>query len=147
MKRTGPWSREAIDAHLTDTVIPLRLACATQSGHPHVLSLWYLWRDGALWCASGPDAQIIRWLRAEPRCGFEVARDQPPYQGVRGRGHASLDPTRGPEILGELVDRYLGTRDSEFARWLLARAEGEIAIRITPQRLSSWDFTERMRGT
>ena len=146
MKRTGPWSREAIDAHLTDTVIPLRLACVTQSGHPHVLSLWYLWRDGALWCASGPDAQVIEWLGADPRCGFEVSRDTPPYRGVRGRGEARLDPTRGPEILEALVDRYLRTRDSEFARWLLARAEGEIAIRINPHRLSTWDFTERMGG-
>ncbi|MCL4686917.1 pyridoxamine 5'-phosphate oxidase family protein [Myxococcota bacterium] len=146
MKHTGPWSRARIDAHLERTVIPVRLACATQAGHPHVLSLWYLWRDGAVWCASGADAQVIRWLRAEPRCGFEVARDDPPYHGVRGRGHASLDPARGPELLGELVDRYLGTRASGFARWLLSRADDEIAIRITPQRLLSWDFTERMSG-
>lgn len=144
MTRTGPWSSEQIDAHLGSAVIPLRLACATKAGHPHVLSLWYLWRDGALWCASGPDAQVIRWLRAEPRCGFEVARDDPPYHGVRGRGHASLDPARGPEILEALVDRYLRTRTSEFARWLLSRADGEIAIQIIPQRLSSWDFRGRM---
>jgi hypothetical protein len=42
------------------------------------------------------------------------------------------------------VDRYLGTRHSSFARWLLARAEQEVAIRIAPERVSTWDFAGRM---
>lgn len=143
---SGPWSRAEVEAHLRDTVIPLRLACVSAEGHPRVLSLWYLWRDGALWCATAPGAKVLAWIEAEPRCGFEVARDEPPYRGVRGRGHAQLDRARGGEILGALVDRYLGTRDSTFARWLLSRAADEVAIRICPESLASWDFTERMGG-
>jgi nitroimidazol reductase NimA-like FMN-containing flavoprotein (pyridoxamine 5'-phosphate oxidase superfamily) len=144
---TGPWSAARVDAHLAGTVIPVRLACASGSGQPRVLSLWYLWRDGALWCATAPGAKVVEWLAREPRCGFEVARDEPPYRGVRGRGRATLDPERGLEILEALVDRYLGTRDTPFARWLLERAaRGETAIRIAPESLASWDFTARMGG-
>jgi nitroimidazol reductase NimA-like FMN-containing flavoprotein (pyridoxamine 5'-phosphate oxidase superfamily) len=110
-----------------------------------VLSLWYVWLDGALWCATGPRARILKLLRREPRCGFEVAGDAPPYRGVRGQGRAQLHPERGAETLAMLVDRYLGTRDSEFARWLLARGASEVAIRVEPDHFSSWDFTERMQ--
>jgi hypothetical protein len=75
-----------------------------------------------------------------------VAPDAPPYHGVRGRGVATLDPARGAEVLGLLVDRYLGTRESPFARWLLARASAEVAIRIEPSSLVSWDFSARMNA-
>jgi nitroimidazol reductase NimA-like FMN-containing flavoprotein (pyridoxamine 5'-phosphate oxidase superfamily) len=147
IRRTGPWPPARVEAHLTETVVPLRLACAAASGHPQVLSLWYLWRDGALWCATSPQARVVGWLAREPRCGFEVAPDAPPYRGVRGHGRAALEPARGVEILEALVDRYLGTRETPFARWLLARAaEGETAIRIEPEALTSWDFTRRMGG-
>lgn len=144
MRIRGPYSREQIDAHLRDTAVPLRLACASESGHPLVLSLWFVWRDGALWCATSPGARVVRLLRREPRCGFEVARDAPPYCGVRGQGVAELVPERGGEILEALVDRYLGTRESHFARWLLRRRDDEMAIRIAPARLTSWDFRARM---
>lgn len=145
MRIHGPHSAEAIDAHLRETVIPLRLGVVSASGHPLVLSLWFTWQDGALWCATSPRARIVALLRRDPRCGFEVAREAPPYCGVRGQGVAELVPERGGEILDALVDRYLGTRESPFARWLLARREGEMAIRIPPARITSWDFRARMR--
>ena len=144
MRSQGPFSSEQIDTYLRETVVPLRLACADPDGHPLVLSLWFLWREGALWCATAPDARVVALLRAEPRCGFEIARDAPPYRGVRGQGRAELVPARGLEILEALVDRYLGTRESRFARWLLARGMVEMAIRIVPSRISSWDFSRRM---
>ena len=144
MRSQGPFSSEQIDAYLVETVVPLRLACVDPEGHPLVLSLWFLWRERALWCATAPDARVVALLRAEPRCGFEVARDAPPYRGVRGQGRAELVPARGLEILEALVDRYLGARESRFARWLLARGKDEMAIRIVPSRISSWDFSRRM---
>jgi nitroimidazol reductase NimA-like FMN-containing flavoprotein (pyridoxamine 5'-phosphate oxidase superfamily) len=146
MRIQGPFSAAAIEAHLREAVIPLRLGVVSESGHPLVLSLWFVWRDGALWCATAPDARVIRLLRRDPRCGFEVAREAPPYCGVRGQGVAELVPERGGEILEALIDRYLGTRDSSFARWLLGRRDDEVAIRIAPERITSWDFRARMRS-
>lgn len=146
MKVTGPWPRERIDAHLESTIVPLRLAYASASAHPQLLSLWFVWRDDALWCATSARARVVAMLEREPRCGFEVAPDAPPYRGVRGRGIATIDATRGAEILGLLVDRYLGTRESPFARWLLARATSEVAIRIEPSSFASWDFSTRMNA-
>ena len=144
MRLRGPFALERIQSHLADTVVPLRLACADTDGHPLVLSLWFTWREDALWCATAPHARLVRLLQRDPRCGFEVARDAPPYCGVRGQGVAELVPERGAEILAALVDRYLGTRESPFARWLLRRSANEMAIRIAPARITSWDFASRM---
>lgn len=69
---------------------------------------------------------------------------RPPYRGVRGQGRASLR-REGGTLLGELLDRYLGGGDSPLARRLLADAADEVAIRVVPTRLASWDYTERMR--
>ena len=146
MRIKGSWSRERVDEHLASAVIPLRLAYASASAHPQLLSLWFVWRDDAFWCATSERARVVAMLAREPRCGFEVAPDAPPYHGVRGRGVATLDAARGAEVLGLLVDRYLGTRESPFARWLLTRAASEVAIRIEPSSLVSWDFRARMNA-
>ncbi len=124
----------------------MRLACLTGSGSPLVLSLWFLYREGALWCASRPRARVVHHLERDARCAFEVARDAPPYRGVRGQGRARVLRGAGGRLLGELVERYLGAADSRLARQPLAGATDEVAIRITPTRLVSWDYTERMQG-
>lgn len=145
MRITGPWDPARIEKHLAESRIPLRLACAAVSGWPLVVSLWYLPRDGKLWCASQRSSTVAEVLRKNPRCAFEVAGDEPPYRGVRGRGRARLDEGSGGEILGALLDRYAIPQESRLRRWLLSRVESEVAISIEPTWLGSWDFTRRMR--
>jgi nitroimidazol reductase NimA-like FMN-containing flavoprotein (pyridoxamine 5'-phosphate oxidase superfamily) len=146
IRRGSDWSASEVERFLRDAVIPVRLGCLAADGAPLICSLWYVFDEGAIWCATQQDARLVTWLRADPRCAFEVAGDDPPYRGVRGQGKAVLSAADGPAVLGRLIDRYLGTRNSGFARWLLSRQDGEIAIRIDPQWLTSWDFTRRMAG-
>ncbi len=124
--------------------IPLRLSCVTQSGWPYVLSLWYLHDAGKLYCATLESARVVEYLRNEPRCGFEVAADQPPYCGVRGRAVAEIDPALGSDVLGRLLDRYLGNRSNSLARRLLARSQDEVAIVLTPVQVFTWNYQQRM---
>jgi hypothetical protein len=137
-----PW----VAGYLAEQRIPLRLACASRSGAPALVSLWYLPEGGVLWCATPARARVVRWLEAEPRCGFEVSGNEMPYRGVRGRGRARIDAARGDEMLRRLVHRYLGRDDTPFARWLLSRDEPEVAIAVEIERLSSWDFSARMEA-
>jgi nitroimidazol reductase NimA-like FMN-containing flavoprotein (pyridoxamine 5'-phosphate oxidase superfamily) len=136
---------EQVQKHLDQARIPIRLSCHIRSGHPLVVSLWFVARAGALWCASLQDAGVVSFLRENPRCGFEIARDEPPYRGVRGWGEAMIVPEMGEEILRVLIRRYLPDERTPLARWLLSRSQQEVAIRIDPRRLITWDYTERMR--
>lgn len=140
----GPWSRQRIEEFFAEQAIPLRLGCRSDSGWPLVASHWYLYRDGALWCATQADAAVVRYLRAEPRCGFEIATNGLPYRGVRGQARARIVPEAGAGVLGALIDRYLGSEQSAFAAWLLSRTATEVAIRLDPIRLRSWDYSRRM---
>ncbi len=142
---SGPWSLKRAQEHLEGTRVPIRLACTNASGFPIVASLWYLYREGALWCATQLNAAVARFIDKDPRCGFEVAGDLPPYQGVRGWGRAWIVPDQGPMVLQVLIERYLGGRDVPLSRWLMSRAENEIAIRIDPECIVTWDYSDRMK--
>lgn len=135
-----------IAADLAALRVPLRLACSNGEGWPVLASLWFLPEGDRLWCATPASAQVVRWLAAEPRCGFEVSTNEVPYRGVRGRAVAHLDPSRGDEILRRLVARYLGSDSTPFARWLLSRGLPEMAISLAPESLTRWDFSRRMQG-
>lgn len=142
---TGPWSMARIESYLDATVIPVRLATSGRQG-PLVQSMWFHRAEGRLWCATQFDAVVVQRLRADPRVGFEIARDEPPYRGVRGQGSAELLPSRGPEILERLIERYLGPGDAPLASWLRSRSAGEVAIAIDAGQWATWDFTRRMQA-
>ena len=141
----GCWSHDEIAGYLGASVIPLRLAVHDSTGSPWIMSLWFLYEDGAIWCATNAGAKLVSYLAQQSQCGFEVAGDVPPYKGVRGKGAIVLVPERGGEILVRLLQRYNIDQESSLARSLLAKIDREVAVRITPTRISSWDFTSRMR--
>ncbi|MBM3346168.1 MAG: pyridoxamine 5'-phosphate oxidase family protein [Betaproteobacteria bacterium] len=145
MKIKGPWNASQIRSHLEASLIPARLAVLTPSGSPLVLSLWFLPRDGAIWCACNKRARVIDLLREDPRCGFEVASEIPPYRGVRGQGQAWLDAPEGPAVLEQLLARYRIAAGSRLAGMLRSESANEVAIRIVPDWMTSWDFSARMR--
>ena len=140
----SPWSRDEVDGHLDGFEAPLRLSATDGQGYPRVCSLWFR-RDGdQLLCATQEDAWIAQALTRDPRCGFELAPNEPPYYGVRGTGRARVTREGGAEELERLIDRYLGDRDSSLAKWLLSRADREVLIAIEVLGVSAWDYRERM---
>ena len=138
---SGPWDRGEVDCFLHASAVPMRLN--TGSGFPTVTPLWFLWQGGALWAASKPDAAIVRLLRKDGRCAFDISVETQPYYGLRGQGEAAVLP-EGLAVLKTLLDRYVGEEKPGFRTWLLARSADECAIRIAPPRLTSWDFRQRM---
>ena len=144
---SGPWSRAEVAAHLDTALVPLRLAAVAPSGWPVVLSLWFARRGDELLCATQQSAAIVRALASEPRCAFEVAGEQPPYFGVRGRARVSIEPDGDLDVLRLLVGRYLGGEEGSFQRWLLGRPTPEVVLRLDPVAISSWDYRARMGET
>ena len=140
----GPWDKGQVQAYLREVRFPLRLACVGADGYPRVVSVWYQFDGQQLYGASHRSSQLVGLLQKSPRVGFEVAPNEPPYRGVRGQGIATLHEEGGGAMLEGLLQRYLGDTESGLARWLLSRAEEEMLISIRPERLFSWDYTDRM---
>jgi len=146
VKISGPWKMDRIEDYLEQSSFPLRLSVNGSEGWPVVASLWFAFDEGSLWCATQKGSRIAALIERDPRCAFEISPNEPPYQGVRGQGRASLHDELGPVMLDRLIGRYVDASDGRFARWLRSRSDDEAAIRIQPVHLMSWDYERRMSG-
>ncbi len=138
------WPAERVASFLDETRVPMRLATRAESGFPILCSLWFLYDEGRLLCATQGDAMVVRALSTDPRCAFEISTNEMPYFGFRGRGSVEVGREGAVDALERLIDRYLGGRDSGLAKWLLSRAENEVYLSIEIDWATSWDFSQRM---
>jgi nitroimidazol reductase NimA-like FMN-containing flavoprotein (pyridoxamine 5'-phosphate oxidase superfamily) len=144
MEVDGAWSTGRTERFLRERTIPVRLACHTPSGGLWMLSLWYRYREGKLECATGANADVVRYLRADPAVAFEISTNQPPYRGVRGAGTVDIAPDEDKETLRALIERYLGDTDTALATRLLDPEREEVTLTVDVDRAYTWDFSDRM---
>jgi len=133
------------DDMISDTKIPIRIAYLNSNGVPGIISLWYVQINDKIYCATKKTAKITSYLEKNPLCGFEIAADKLPYKGIRGNGIAKILPNKGKEILDVLIDKYLGDTTSTLSNFLKTHSKNEAAIEITPQKISNYDYSQRMR--
>lgn len=126
---------------------PLRLAVIDNDGFPIACSLWYIVDGDHILCASHASAKIIRVLKKNPHCAFDVSVNDLPYRGVRGKAVATLEKDSGGLVLTKLIDRYVGGSQPSLKKWLLSRSADEYVIRLEPKTLSDWDYGNRMQGS
>jgi hypothetical protein len=134
-----------VEKFLENMRIPIRLGCKTQSGWPMVISLWYKYEDHKLYCATTRTARIVSYIESNSQVAYEIASDLPPYCGVRGQAKAEIDPDLGPQVLEDLLNRYLGDLENPLAQTLLKNQQNEVAIVLDPVNSFRWDFTPRMQ--
>jgi hypothetical protein len=137
-------SGKDINSFLNSYVAPIRLSGILDSGYPLICSLWFEYRDNAIWCATKRTSRIAQVLANNTKCAFELAPNEPPYFGVRGQGIASIHLENADDLLERLIIRYLGNNDSRLAKKLLNNAATEVAIKIEPAKIFSWDYRKRM---
>ncbi|AWB26972.1 pyridoxamine 5'-phosphate oxidase family protein [Halococcoides cellulosivorans] len=142
----GAYDERDCAAFLDEAVVPMRVSTHRPDGSPWIVTLWYRYRDGVFECATRADAAIVDFLDRDDRVGIDVSTNTIPYRGVRGTGTVTIDPDEELEVLGALVDRYLGDRDHPLAQTLLDEDREEVCLRIDPDELFSWDYSERMEA-
>jgi nitroimidazol reductase NimA-like FMN-containing flavoprotein (pyridoxamine 5'-phosphate oxidase superfamily) len=144
-------SEDMIMECLTNSKIPIRLACISISDWPIVVSLWYTYLNEKVYCATQNTAKVVKYLRKNPKCGFEIAGDSFPYRGIRGYGKASILENKGEEILRMLIQKYLTGKETTISslklyKLLLSKEhlQNEVAIEIIPAAMFKWDYKKRM---
>ncbi len=142
--QTSTWDDREIELFLNSSVIPMRLAVNATDGFPLICSLWYLFDNNKIYCATSAKSKICKLLQIDNRSAFEIAPNSPPYMGVRGQAKVNIEPDSNKLILKKLITRYLGTSDSNLAKWLLSREQSEQALVIEPVWISAWDYSSRM---
>lgn len=143
---TGAWSETRLEAFLERSRHPIRIATHRGDGSLWMVALWYRYRDGSFECATWANAHIVRFLQSDSEVAFDISTNRPPYRGVRGNGTATMSSDETKATLRALIERYLGDTESALAEWLLSDARDEVRIRVRPNEMYSWDYTERMGG-
>lgn len=145
LNKSSAWNEANLRSYLANSTMPMRIATSTDN-YPTLCSVWYLFDEqkGDLLCVSHENSQLVTDLMANKKCAFEIAPNDPPYQGVRGKATATLTKDGADDVLPVLIERYLGNADSGLAKWLLGRIDEEYVIRLAPVRITSWDYSERM---
>lgn len=117
-----------------------KLAWVGSDGHPHVAPIWFV-VDGdsdefTLVLNTGEQTAKGRAMRRDPRVGFVVDDDTPPFSFVKINGTAELsdDIDEVRRWATEIGGRYMGAdRAEEFG----ARngVPGELLVRIRPTKI------------
>jgi hypothetical protein len=126
-----------------------RVATVNGDGSPHVTPLWFVWDGGSLWLTSITQSQRWENLRRDGRVavvvdagdefmelrGVELNGQATPVGEVPRTGEANAQ-LEVPERL--FADKYAGGRLQHDGRhaWL----------RITPDKIVSWDFRKIRSG-
>ncbi|MEW9530534.1 pyridoxamine 5'-phosphate oxidase family protein [Microbispora sp. NPDC049125] len=81
------------------------VATVHPGGRPHVMPVWGVWHEGAMWFSSGLRSRKVRNLRTEPRCTvtIEDAMDPVVLDGVAA-------VVTGPAA----IERFLGLLNAKY---------------------------------
>ena len=111
------------------------LATLHPGGKPHIVPVWFLCDQDAVYILSQPGAQKVKNLLANPKCSLAVDDSENGHQPVAMDGIASLEPAMLSE---ELLDRYFVKYREMLAamNWTADRMVSEYSrvIRVMPTR-------------
>ncbi len=136
-------SAAELDAYLA-AQRTVRVATVDEDGVPHVVPLWFVWHDGALWLLSLTRSRRHRHLRSGRPVGLVVDDGQryDELRGVRMAGRPQVVPDDDPAGVAAaraFAAKYFGSDDVPSRR-------SYETVRIVADELASWDFRKIPTG-
>ena len=122
----------------------MRAGTVSPDGSPHVVPLWFVWHDGAIWINNLRRSRRSRDLQAgsEVALCIDVGHDYFELRGAVLYGRPEeVDPDDPglPPVRSGFGDKYFGGAeipDVKSHQWL----------KMTPERIVSWDFRKIPAG-
>jgi PPOX class probable F420-dependent enzyme len=131
----------------------LTLCTSGPQGYPHAVAMWFVVDDdGSVWMTTYGKAQKAVNVRRNPKVALHIESGNT-YDTLRGmliRGDAEVvtDPEAVFQVLRRVHQKMAGAFPDaagaeDVMRW---QAQKRVAIKITPQRVSSWDHAKLAGG-
>lgn len=144
-------SPDEVVAYLHEQRI-LNIATIGPTGHPHLVAMWYVVRDGrpAFW-TFGKSQKVVN-LRRDPRISalVESGETYGELRGVELRGTARIieDPDEVLEIGKSVGVKYTGPAaiGPDALPFLEAQARKRVGVEIEIAQTASWDHTKLSGG-
>jgi len=119
----------------------LRLATIDKKGMPHIVPVWYLYKEGIFYVGTNTFTKKAKNVKKNPKVSFCVdAGIRSPIFGVMGRGVAKLILNKKivSSITKKILLRYFSSLNNNSAQELLAQTD--CIIKITPKKITVWEF-------
>ena len=161
---------DAEQAELLDSERIVIVTSLGPRGWPHSMPMWFLVRDGELWCWTYGKSQKVKNLERDPRATLliEAGHEYTELRGIQIEAEAELirDVERVAEFGKDLAIRYSEGIDSmnkapqqrrtsaplrsaiggDAAAALEAQAAKRVVLRFEPIRTATWDH-RKLGGT
>jgi PPOX class probable F420-dependent enzyme len=122
-------------------------------GWPHSMPMWFVVREGDIWCWTYGKSQKIKNLERDPRATLlvEAGHEYQELRGIQIEAEAELirDTDRVLDFAKELTLRYADGLDElppGAGEALAAQAPKRVAIHFKPVRTATWDH-RKLGGT
>jgi PPOX class probable F420-dependent enzyme len=128
------------------------LSTLDRQGYPHSVAMWYVADpDGTVLMTTFAKSQKVVNIRRDPRCSLlvETGRTYPELKGVliRGRGTIERDTEKVLDLLERVQEKYSGGPPQRGLRDAMRKqASKRVILRISPEKISSWDHA-KLGGT
>ncbi len=137
---------DEVAAYLADQR-DLQVASINADGSPHLVTMWFTVLDGDICFWTYGRSQKIVNLQRDPRVTVLCAdgADYGELRGVTISGRAVIQEDRDPvNEIGEAVfEKYWGPINDEATReGVRAMGAKRFGVRITPEKVVSWDHTK-----
>ena len=120
------------------------LATLDKDGFPHVVAMGFLAKDDAIYMTSYAKAQKVVNIRRNPKVGLmiETGKNYGDFRGLMIRGRCDIieDSALVREVIQELQAKQGGK--TETPREAVASAPKRVILKITPEKVASWDHTK-----
>jgi PPOX class probable F420-dependent enzyme len=121
-----------------------RLATASTDGQPHVVPVWFLWENSAIWISSYRSTRKVIDLERNPKCALviDVEDSAGGLTAVMIEGRAELLSTPSEavkQIIERIYTKYLGAEgvlENDPQEWLTSPEN--MLIKLTPTRVKAW---------
>jgi PPOX class probable F420-dependent enzyme len=117
------------------------LATYRRDGSVMLSPVWHEWRDGGfnIW-TGGVSEGKVKHLERDPRASIVIAEQTMPYRGIDVSGRATLSLDGFHDVVRRTATRYMGP--DEAAEFAASYKEPRVVIRLVPDRIRAWDFTD-----
>lgn len=119
----------------------LRLATIDNRGMPHIVPVWYLYKDGIFYVGTNTSTKKAKNVKKNSKVSFCVDSGiRSPIFGVMGRGVAKLilNKKSVSSITKKILLRYFSSLNNNSAQELLVQTD--CIIKITPKKITVWEF-------
>ncbi len=113
-------------------------------GEPHVVPLWFVWGEDAVYASAGRSSRTWRNLETDPRVSlvFDVGRDWVELAGAVVGGRAELlapgqPPLRSP--MSEWHEKYRVYLAGDGFRRFTGQVPDLGFIRVVPESIATWN--------